>query len=209
MPDDTQKQQDQSPETGDTPASDPATLKAELDKLRAERESLSERLSEVNHESAGRRHRINELEEKLEAFEQQQMIDQGKWKELAEKHAAELEELRPVAEKYQSVREQMMERNQARVQELTALSEDIEGLIPPGLGPEELSQWLDANEATLRKLAQPPIPQTDAGAGSGSGSTRTRQEALPPTVQRLAQLAQANGFQVDTKRLAQRLKDNQ
>lgn len=142
---------------------DPETLKKQL-------ESLQARLKEVNDESAGRRHRINELEERLQSFQQAQkkkLEEEGNWRELARQREAELEAIKPYQERAEALEAILRQNNEARIAQLP---ETMRQIVPQGLTPEKLGEWLDTAAPIL---AKPVAPNIDAGAGSGSSGGST------------------------------------
>ena len=133
-------------------------------KLRA----MEERLGEVNNESAGRRHRLNELEatvKQLTEAQQKRLAEQGNFEELARQRAAELETLKPYEERAKTLEGIIRASNDARIAQVR---EDLRALVPADYAPEKLATWLDANWSRLTVKAAPDL---DAGAGTAAGRT--------------------------------------
>jgi phage I-like protein len=125
---------------------------------------LESRLSEVNQESAGRRHQINELTERLQRLEQARQAGLS-----AEERAKELEaqtnSLRQFEDKAKQLEALIRESNARRIEQLP---EDRRGLIPADeLAPDALAAYLDRNWQTLTK---PTAPNLDGGKGGGGSS---------------------------------------
>ena len=137
----------------------------EIGVLQAQLNELQERLKQVNAESAERRVR-------LKAVEQERLVEQGRYKELAEGAQREADELRPYRERAEALDKIIRSGNERMIETIPS---DMRGLIPMGYSPEQLSDWLSANVGLLRKPAAPPM---DAGARgtSGDGATLTPDE---------------------------------
>lgn len=129
---------------------------------RDEVESLRSRLSEVNNESAQRRHQLKEYEERLQRLEadrQTRLTVEEKLKEAQ----AQADSLRQYEEKAKALETRIRESNQQRI---NAIPETQRSLVPVDeMTPERLATWLDRNEALLRK---PIAPNLDGGAGGDS-----------------------------------------
>lgn len=124
---------------------------------------LEQRLSEVNNESAGRRHRLNELEatvKQLNEAHQKRLAEQGNFEELARQRAAELETLKPYEERAKTLEGIIRSSNEARIGQVR---EDLRALVPADYAPEKLAAWLDANWSRLTVKSAPDL---DAGAGT-------------------------------------------
>lgn len=142
-----------------------------LDALKRENEELRAKVSEVNNESASRRLALKKQQEEMERLQAQQLAEQGKWKELAEKRLAELEELKPIKERYEAVQQAVTKSNEARI---ASIPENMRALVPADYSPDKLSQWLDAN---LSLLTVRPAPNLDGGVTGGGGKSPIRLSA--------------------------------
>lgn len=130
--------------------------------------ALEQRLSDVNNESAGRRHRLAELEttvKQLTETQQKRLAEQGNFEELARQRAAEVETLKPYEERAKSLEGIIRASNDARIAQVR---EDLRALVPADYAPEKLATWLDANWSRLTVKAAPDL---DAGAGTANGRT--------------------------------------
>ena len=157
MPDDDNKERDAQTTTGDEKSSDKqesSSLEERLKRLEADLAEKDKYIKELRDESATRRIALKEEQEK-------HLAEQGKWKELAEQRAAELEQLSVYKEQAEALSSTIRQSNEARIQKIR---EDMRPLIPTDYSPERLATWLDANE---RLLMTPSAPDIDAGAGMG------------------------------------------
>lgn len=106
------------------------------------------------------------LEDRIKAIEQAQkdkLEKDGDYKALADKHAADVEKYKPLAERASTLEAIIRESNEARIKNVP---DSMKALIPSDYAPEKLQTWLNANEALLVK---PPAPDYDGGKG-GNGS---------------------------------------
>lgn len=132
------------------------------DFAKQELDSLKKRLSEVNSESAGRRHEIDSLESRikeLEASQKRQLEDQGQFKTLAEQLKAEKADLEPYKERTEALEKTIRESNERRIE---GIPEQFKGLVPTDYSPEKLATWLDTNADAL---STPKAPNLDDGKG--------------------------------------------
>lgn len=126
---------------------------------------LEARLSDVNKESASRRHRLAELETTLKGLsesQQKRLAEQGNYEELARQRAAEVETLKPYEERAKALEGIIRASNEARIGQVR---EDLRALVPGDYAPEKLATWLDAN---WQRLTAKIAPDLDAGAGAAS-----------------------------------------
>lgn len=134
--------------------------------------ALEKRLGERDETITGLKSQVSQFAERMTAIEQaqkQRLEEQGNFKELSQKYLAELEGLKPVAERAQALESIIRESNEAR---LGKIPEQQRGLVPVDYPPERLQAWLNANEALLMKA---PAPSYDAGAGAeGGGVAKTQ-----------------------------------
>jgi len=124
---------------------------------------LEARLTDVNKESAGRRHRLNELETAMKSLsesQQKRLAEQGNYEELARQRAAEVEILKPYEERAKTLEGIIRASNDARIGQVR---EDLRALVPGDYAPEKLATWLDAN---WQRLTAKIAPDLDAGAGA-------------------------------------------
>ncbi len=132
-------------------------------------EALSKRVSESKEAAKKRGEEARSLSERLTAIEtarQRQLEEQGNFAEIAKQRAAEIEALKPAAERALALERIIRESNEAR---MARIPEQMRGMVPTDYAPERLQEWLSKNEALLTK---PPAPDFGAGAG-GSGGART------------------------------------
>lgn len=137
----------------------PAKWQAEIKKLRDEAAENRVARNKAAEDAAAK---AKELELAAQR-EQQRLIEEGKWKELAEKHSVDAARLKPYEERAAALEAQIKAHNETRI---ARIPEVMRTVIPADYTPEKLSQWLDANES---KLTTPPAPNIDAGAGGGGG----------------------------------------
>ena len=118
-------------------------------------------VQELRQEAAEWRTKFRSIEEKMTEREKQELAEQEKWQELAQKNEARVKELEPVAERYEAMLERLQESNKKRID---ALPEAMRSLVPEYDDPSKLAAWLDANADKLRK---PQAPSLNGGAGGG------------------------------------------
>lgn len=92
--------------------------------------------------------------------EQQQLVEQGNWKKLAEDRAAELAKLQPYQEQASNLLKIISANNAQMIQQIP---EHMRGIVPP-LSEDALNAWLVKN---LPLLQRKPAPDLNAGEGSG------------------------------------------
>lgn len=128
-----------------------------------------EYIRQLREEAASNRVKAKEEEAARIKREQEALAEQGKWKELAESRAAELEKLTGYQQRAESLEDILRKSNTAR---LERIPEDMRSLVPVDyLSPDQLNTWLDANES---RLVKPSAPEIDAGAGTGGGGGTIR-----------------------------------
>jgi phage I-like protein len=120
-------------------------------------------IKELRAEAAERRKQLTAFTSEAQKREQERLISEGKWKELAESRERDLMQLKPYQERADGLEGIIKAQNDARI---TAVPEEMRTIIPTDYAPEKLSTWLDAN---IAKLTRQPAPNLDAGAGAGSG----------------------------------------
>lgn len=130
--------------------------------------SYQSKLKEVNQESAGRRHQINELSERLEALEQQRQAGLSLEEKLKETES-QITSLRQFEDRAKGLEALIRKSNEQRI---AAIPEAMRSLVPvDAMSPEQVAAWLDKNAAVLSK---PIAPELDGGAG-GAGGGKTVQ----------------------------------
>ena len=122
-------------------------------------------VQELRQEAANWRTRLREREQKDKDAEQERLAKQSEWQKLAEQRAAEIEELSPYRDRYNTMLETVAESNTKRVE---TIPEAMRGLVPDFDDPLKLSTWLDANSQLLTK---PLAPALNGEAGSGGRPT--------------------------------------
>lgn len=126
--------------------------------------ALEKRLGERDATIEQQRTSIGTLNERITAIEaanRKKLEEQGNFSELRTQLQAEIEALKPTAERAAALERIIRESNEARVKNVP---EQYRGMIPADYAPEKLQAWLNANEALLSKQ---PAPSFDAGAGAG------------------------------------------
>lgn len=120
----------------------------------------AEYVSKLRQEAASYRTRLKELEQQQAERQNAELAEQARWKELAEKRAAEVESLKPVQERYAAMLEAMAASNQRRIE---SLPDQFRSLVPQYEDPAQVATWLDANAEVL--TAKPTMPSLNGGAG--------------------------------------------
>lgn len=146
------------PGTDDVPIETlPPKWQAEIKRLREENGDYRTAKNKFADEAAAKQKELDLAAQR----EQQRLVEEGKWKELAEKYGQEAATLKPYQERATALEAQIKAHNETRI---ARIPEVMRTVIPSEYTPEKLSQWLDANES---KLTTPPAPDIDAGAGGG------------------------------------------
>ena len=124
------------------------------------------RLKEVNNESAGRRIKLNEMAERLEALEKQRQAGLSLEEKLRETES-QINSLRQFEDRAKGLEAIIRDSNAQRI---AAIPEGMRSLVPvDAMSPEQVAAWLDRNAAVLSK---PIAPDLDGGAGGvGGGKT--------------------------------------
>jgi len=144
--------------------------------------------------------RHSDLVTRLEALEQQrvsQLEQDGNYRELAVTRARKIEELQPMAEEAEKLRNRIRASNEARI---TALPEKAREAVPTMLPPDVLADWLDKYAGVF---ALPSPPELDGGKGT-RGSSGGRPPTITPQDQAIADFARTQGFNVSAEALAAR-----
>ncbi len=141
--------------------------------------ALEKRLGERDATIEQQKANINTLGERITAIEaasRKKLEEQGNFSELKTQLQAEIEALKPTAERAAALEKILRESNEARIKNVP---EQIRSMIPMDYPPERLQKWLADNEALLSK---PPAPNFDAGAGAGNSpvpsNLTTEQKAM-------------------------------
>lgn len=108
----------------------------------------------------------------IEASTRKKLEEQGNYQEVRAQLLAEIEALKPSAERASTLEQIIRDGNEARI---ARVPEAMRSMIPTDYAPERLQSWLNANETLLTRK---PAPNYDAGAGAGSNGSGTRQPDL-------------------------------
>jgi len=114
-------------------------------------------IKDVRAEAASHRVKAKQEADARTAAEAAALTEQGRFKELYEKTAAELSQLQKVAERAEALEAKIIATNEARTKRIP---QQWHSAIPTGYSPEALSAWLDANEVLFVKK---PAPGLDGG----------------------------------------------
>lgn len=140
------------------PANQPQPEAGEAEDINSLPAWVQQEIRALRKEAADRRIALRKAEEDKARMEAATLAEQGKWKELAEKRAQELDALKPASERVTALEARISATNDARIKQIP---EALRTVIPSDYTPEKLSEWLDAN---LSKLTVSSAPNTDAGA---------------------------------------------
>ncbi len=165
MPDDTNQQgQDgkYNPETVD----DAKKIIAALEKRLGERDATIEQLKS-GHATLGQQI------EAIQEANRQKLLEQGNFNEVRTQLMAQIESLKPAAERAAGLEQIIRDSNEAVIR---TVPEAYRAMIPADYPPEKLQTWLHTNLPLLSK--QPP-PNFDAGAGAGAGGSPAASSLTP------------------------------
>jgi len=157
----------------------------------ADLESAQKVIAALEKRVAERDGTISGLNDRLTAIEKanlDKLAQDGNFRELASQRAAEVEKLRPSAERAEALDKVIRDINDARIK---ALPETVRALVPTDYPPEKLMNWLTANENLLKA---PPQPDFDAGAGGGG---RGKGSSAPDMTAEEIEFAKAAGISVE------------
>ena len=101
-----------------------------------------------------------------------QLVEQGKYKDLADQRAEKLAELQPKADQVESYEKTLLGVLTAQVE---SLPEDKRGLVPEALSTQQKLDWLSKNAAILKAPAA-----FDIGAGRHGGDEDKKKIELTP-----------------------------
>ena len=121
---------------------------------------LEEQLIETSREAKQRRLAKRESDDKARQAEEARLKESQEWQKLAEKHAKDLETLRPMADKASELEAAFLAHLNKR---LEAVPDAWKTAIPDFGNPVKTMEWLDANG---HLFATRPMPNIDAGAGN-------------------------------------------
>lgn len=113
--------------------------------------------------------KASEYEEQIKDSKETELAEQNKWRELAETRQKELESMSGYKDQYETVLDGISKSNERRIE---SIPQDMRTLVPD-IEPTDLSQWLDANEALLKKPSAP-----DLGASAGNNDRPGSQVVL-------------------------------
>lgn len=157
---DQQQQQSQ----GD--ANPPTTIEGWQKLAEAREKRIKERDDEVKSLKAqytGANQRLTAIEQ----AQQERLAKQGDFETLAQQRAAEVESLKPFAQRTSELEAVIREDNEAIIK---SIPEQMRSIIPTDYPPEKLKRWLTTN---MTLLSKPPAPNYDAGAGLGNGGSQS------------------------------------
>lgn len=146
-------------------------------KLRSENKSLRDRLRDIES-------KMTDAEKAQQKAEEDQLAEQEKWQDLAEKRAArllELEPLEPRVTEIEKERDSYKSALQAHVDaQLASVPEHITELLSDR-DPIEQMEWLDKHAETFRKQGAAGVPDSPSANGDTKMSeTEKRQLAALP-----------------------------
>jgi hypothetical protein len=140
-----------------TEAQDMASLPAWAQKL----------IKDLRKEAGDYRTARKQADEAKRTAEEAALVEQAKWKELADKRGAELEGLKPVQDRLTAYETAF---KTALVKRLDAIPDEFKSLVPAFDDPVKTWDWLDANQNLFaRRIA----PKLDAGAQGDAASKQT------------------------------------
>lgn len=157
---------DPAAQTGASPASTPTTApdgaqsKTAIDALP---EDIQAYIRELRRENETHRKASKSATEAAAAAENARLAEQGKYKELYEKTAADFAAAKANDDRTKELETAFNATLEARI---AAVPKEFQNLIPRALSPVQLSAWLDSNAAALTTRMAPKL---DAGAASVSG----------------------------------------
>lgn len=155
---------------GTPPAAEPTTPDSELMIPKS-------RFDDINRRAKEAEAKLQQLEAERQAELEKRLEEQQKWKELADKRAAQLAEAERKAAKADEYEIEM----KSYVEEsIGKIPDDMKSMVPDG-SIEQQFKWLKRN---YEKLMKPTAPPTGAGARGAGGSTT--QIELSPEEQQIA-----------------------
>lgn len=109
---------------------------------------------------------LMDRKQKEAELEQEWLKEQGEYKTLYEKQAAEAQALKQQAEKAAAFEKAFQDNLNARIAQIP---EGMRSMVPEGLDPIKLSEYLDKNAAFFQARKAPNL---DAGAGSAASTAK-------------------------------------
>jgi len=116
------------------------------------------------------------LGQQIEAIQEanrKKLEEQGNFSEVRTQLMAQIESLKPTAERAAALEKIIRDSNEAIIKNVP---EAYRGMIPTEYAPEKLQAWLHANMSVLSKQ---PAPNFDAGAGAGGGTSPAASSLTP------------------------------
>lgn len=171
-------------------------LDAEIDKAEASGDSATAKiLKGVRAENGRRRVENRELREKLAQVTEDYRVLESKWTE----ESGRLNQIQSELESERQARQSLVERDKTAVEAaISRLPEKWKALVPKGLPPSELRDWLDAAVPALTTVAVAPLE-------GQAGSVAERDSDVVAVGEAEATVAKA--FGIDPQVLAKRVKD--
>jgi hypothetical protein len=137
--------------------------------------SLTKRVDERDATISELKSGQESLETRIQAMEsaaRQRSEESGDYKKLYEEQLAEVERLKPIAERGKGAIETIRGSNDARI---ANIPETMRTAVPTDYPPEKLQTWLNANESWLTRE---PAPNYDGGTG-GTGDDNAKPKLSP------------------------------
>lgn len=180
--------------TSDAPEVQDTDQRTDLNSLPAD---VRKYIESLRKEAAEHRIRAKAEAEQRAREEQERLAQQQEWQKLAELRARELEELKPKAERLDTLEAFMRSTVEARIE---ALPEQYRTLVPDYDDPVKTLAWLDANAS---KLSAPRPPATDAGVRGDSGATLPKLTDIERELARMAGMTPEQYAEIKAKKAAQ------
>jgi hypothetical protein len=119
-------------------------------------------IKSLREEAKKRRLELKTAEQERQQQELERLAKQQEWEQLAKKFGAELETIKPRAERLDSIEDYINQSLQKRIDSIPA---SHRSLVPKYDDPLKTLEWLDAN---AQLLTAPRAPELDAGARGDS-----------------------------------------
>jgi chromosome segregation ATPase len=119
-------------------------------------------IRKLRKEAADRRGELKRTEQERQQQELERLAKQQEWEQLAKKFGAELETIKPRAERLDTIEDYINQSLQKRIDSIPA---SHRSLVPKYDDPLKTLEWLDAN---AQLLTAPRAPELDAGARGDS-----------------------------------------
>lgn len=142
-------------------------------------------------EASDAKTKLAELKTQQEAAATAALAEQGKFKDLYEKTAADLAKIKADADEKAAYATAFQASVEKRIADIP---EGMRSLVPEGLTPLKLSEWLDKNAALLTSRQ---APNFNPGAGGASGGK--------PVILTAEQVAMAKAFNMTPEQYAKQL----